>query len=388
MKSTKQLSLALILGGVLLASACSPVGGPSANSEADQSMSTSHQATKQWAREDLITKSTSGNIQMPAPGLIIHALSSIQETTLPPDGVSFSDEVASAAMAREPLTDDDLDKFENTVMFPKVAVLQKANLHLMSAKEFANMVAAIAKTPDPAKAWVEREGAVIGAMTWNGARAGDLKAVDAQMVHIRMVLSAAAWCRTATQSTNVWPVNVQAEAMKSLPDRMLKELRITRAKLDKESRAAVVYANTTQQTIESCANLIAKIAADLGPIAYADQSALQMAVYQRLIAFTPAELEAMADRRLPRSVLYDGTTAAKQAFNTDDGRFENAGSGWTWARGNVVYLDGAHVYGRAITVSLASAATGTMRQAITGNQSLAANAVERAKDAMQVGQPK
>lgn len=113
-----------------------------------------------------------------------------------------------------------------------------------------------------------------------------------------------------------------------------------------------------------------------------------MAVYERLIAFTPAELEAMADRARPSDVMVDFTGVKGQAFNSSGGRFENTGSGWIWMRSNVAYLDGTHVYGRAITVSLASAATGTMRQTITGNQSLSANAVERAKAALQVGHPK
>lgn len=383
MKVTNGLCLAFVAAAALLASACSPVGGPSANSEADQSVSTSHQATKQWAREDLITKSSTGNIQMPAPGLIIQALSSIRETNLPPDGVNFPEEIASAIMGNQPPTDADLGNFEDTILFPKVAVLQKAGMHLMTAKEFAAALAEIAKTKDPAKAWVEREGAIIGAMTWKGVQAGDLKEVDAQMVHMRIVLSAAAWCRTATQSTNGWPVNIMA--MASMPAWMRGESKVQRSK---DIKAVNWYIATTQQTVESCANLVAKIAADIGPIAYADQSALQMAVFQRLIAFTPEQLQAMEVDVAPQGLLIDETGVKGQAFNSSEGRFENPGSGWTWKRGNVEYLDGAHAYGRMITVSLASAATGTMRQAITGNQSLAANAVERAKDAMQVGQPK
>lgn len=383
MKTTNTLCFVFAVVAALLASACSPVGGPSANSEADQSVSTSHQATKQWAREDLITKSTTGNIQMPAPGLIIQALNSIQETDLPPDGVNFPEEVASAIVGSQPPTDAQLGKFEDTMLFPKVAVLQKTSMHLMSAKEFAAAVAEIAKSKDPAKAWVQREGPIIGAMTWKGVQAGDLQEVDAQMVRVRMVLSAAAWCRTATQSTNGWPVNIMATA--SMPTWMRNE---SNAQLGKDRKAVNWYIATTQQTVESCSNLVAKIAADIGPIAYADQSALQMAVFQRLIAFTPEQLQAMEVDVAPQDLLIDETGVKGQAFNSSDGRFENPGSGWTWKRGNVVYLDGANVYGRAITVSLASAATGTMRQVITGNQSLAANAVERAKDAMQVGQPK
>lgn len=369
MKITNNLYLALITAIALLATACSPVGGPSAGTEADQSVSSSHQATKQWAREDLITKSTTGNIQMPAPGLIIQALSSIQETMRPPDGVDFPSEIASAVLARDPASDDELDSFENGVMFPKVAELQKAGLHLMSAKKFSAAVNEIAKAKDPAKAWVGREGPIIAAMTWKGVQDGDLKEVDAQMVHTRMVLSAAAWCRTATQSTTEWPF----DAMSSRPS---------------YRRAAVLYMAYTQTTVESCANLVAKIAADLGPIAYADQSALRMAVYQRLIAFTPEQLQAMEVEDMPRNLQIDETVFKGQAFNSSEGRFENPGSGWTWKRGNVMYLDGSHVFGQAITVSLASAATGTMRQLISGNQSLAANAVERAKASVQVGPPK
>lgn len=315
--------------------------------------------------------------------LIIQALSSIQETATPADGVGFPDEVASAIASKNPPTDAELEKFEDTILFPRIAVLQKANMHLMSAKEFADAVTAIAKAKDPAKAWVNREGPIIATMTWKGVQAGDLKEVDAQMVRMRMVLSAAAWCRTATQSTNGWPVNIMAT--NSMPAWMRQE---SKAQLNKDIKAVNWYIATTQQTIESCANLVAKIAADLGPIAYDDQSALQMAVFQRLIAFTPEQLQEMEVDVVPQDLGIDETGVTGQAFNSSEGRFENPGSGWTWRRGNVVYLDGANVYGRAISVSLASAATGTMRQAITGNQSLAANAVERAKDAMQVGQPK
>lgn len=369
MKITNGICFALAATIALFVAACSPAGGPSAGTEADQSVSASHQAAKQWAREDLISRSSTGNIQMPAPGLIIQALNSIQETTLPPDGVSFPDEVADAVLGRNPPNEDDLARFQNEVMFPKVEVLQKTSLHLMSAKEFAEAVAEIAKAKDPAKAWVEREGPVTAAITWEGVQAGDLNEVDAQMAHIRMALSAAAWCRTATQSTSGWPVPAMSNR-------------------SRDRKATVLYIIYTQATIESCANLVAKIVADLGPIAYADQSALQMAVYQRLIAFTPDQLQAMEVEGMPRDLRIDETGVKGQAFNSSEGRFENPGSGWTWKRGNVVYLDGANVFGRAVTVSLASAASGTMRQAITGNQSLSANAMERAKAAVQVGPPK
>lgn len=393
MRTINSLSFVFVAAVALLTTACSPAGGPSANSEADQSVSTSNQQTQQWAREDLVSKSTSGNIQMPAPGLIVQALSTIQETTIPPDGVSFPEEVASAITGRDPPTDEELGKFVDQALFPKAATLRGLNLHFMTPKEFAEAVAKLAKTPDPAKAWTEREGAVVAAMTWKGVRAGDKKEVDEQMVHIRMALSAAAWCRTATQSTNGWPVNTHAfdpvpAWVRDKPKALAWVRGRTNAQVAKDKIAVSWYIGTTQQTMESCANLVAKIASSIGPIAYSDQSALQMAVYERLIAFTPAELEAMADRTAPTEWRIDMSGTKGQVFMSNDGRFENTGSGWIWMRGNVAYLDGSHVYGRAITVSLASAATGTMRQAITGNQSLAANAAEHAKAAIQVGPPK
>ena len=68
MSNTNVLALPFAITLSAMLAACTPTGGPSAHGEADQYASTSKQATQQWAREDLVSKSTTGNIKMPAPG--------------------------------------------------------------------------------------------------------------------------------------------------------------------------------------------------------------------------------------------------------------------------------------------------------------------------------
>lgn len=396
MKATNSLWIGIIAAVVLLMSACSPVGGPSANSEADQSVSSSHQAMKQWAREDLITKSTSGNIQMPAPGLIIQALAKINETALPPVPPNGEDlPTFIAGLAQSGVTDDELQLITDKLLFPTPASLKKTHYvdpPAALAKSLADVLTALSKLKDPAKQYQAMVGPVTAAVLWPTVRTGNVAAAPAAIIHARMVLSAAAWCRTATQIRSGWPVRWSIN-YKNLPIRvpawMRKEATANAHISQADEDAYYWYVAEIQRTTMSCANLVAKIAASIGPIAYTDQGALKTAIYERLVAFTPAELAAMQEPASGRGFRVDTSGTVKgQAFKTDCGRFENNGTGWTWTRGGVVYLDGASVYGQKMTVALASAATGTMRQVITGSQSLAANAVERAKDAMQVGQPK
>lgn len=397
MKITNRLCVGLAGTIALFVSACSPAGGPSAGTEADQSVSTSHQRTQQWAREDLLSKSTTGNIQMPAPGLIIQALAELNETTLPPVPPHGEDlPTFVAAVAADGATDSDLQLISGKLLFPTVASLEKSHYvepPATLAKGLSAMLASLSKSKDPAKQYQAMVGPVTAAVLWPVVRTGDIAAAPAAIIHARIVLSAAAWCRTAAQVQGGWPVRWSIEYENSpiqVPAWMRKEASADAHISPSAENAFYWYVAEVQRTTMSCANLVAKIATSIGPIAYTDQGSLKTAIYERLVAFTSAELAAMQAPADGRGFAVDMSSngAKGQAFQTNEGRFENLGSGWTWKRGNVVYLDGANVYGRAVTVSLASAATGTMRQVITGNQSLAASAVERAKAAMQAGPPK
>jgi len=367
MKS-RLLSLSVFIAISATLSACSPSGGPSAHVEADQATTTAHATAQEWAREDLITRSTTGNIKMPAPGLIIQALSDIQETAAPPNGEEFPIYFAEKQLRDKPPSDWVIDDLVNTALFPTYAAVEKQKADFFSQSDFAAQVARLSKMPDPAKGWEDSVGPLVASLSWKGMQDGNIQEAREGLVRARFALSAAAWCRTATQSIKGWPIDAMSHEKK-------------------EYAAMDVYVQITQQTVISCANLVAKISADLGPVAYADQNGLKMAVYKRLAAFQPAEIEAFEEKADAKSVSLDFGSFQGQAFNTTRGRFENTGSGWTWQTGNLAYLDGGHVFGREVTIDLANAATGTQRRAITGTQTISAEAVQRAKAAVQSGNP-
>lgn len=389
MVNTKVFSLVAMALLVAVLSACSPGGGgPSATAEVDQSKASTHTQVNSWEREDLVTKSSTGNIEMPAPGLIVQTLAHLNETAIPPVPPPDQDlPTLFAGLAASGASDKDMSLAYDKLLFPTPASLEKTNYVNPPAKLAAGLssgLAALSKSKDPAKQYQGMVGPVTAAVLWPAVRTGDVAAVHTALIHARMVLSAAAWCRTANQSIKGWPIALPPPKFE--PAWMQRASGHAFSKADQ--RAFNWYVEATQQTVMSCANLVAKIAASLGPIAYTNQGTLRTAIFERLVAFSPTELAAMEETAAPQGMAIDETgSTLGQAFNSSEGRFQNESSGWTWTRGNVAFLDGANVYGQKMTVALASAATGTMHQMITGTQTLTVDAVERAKGALHAGTP-
>lgn len=364
MRHAPAMKLAAVSALSLALAACGGVGGPSANAEAEQSAATSSEAAQEWAREDLVVRSSASNIAIPAPGVIASALAEVGGLNQEAGEVPLQLLFAGSLRAGLPLAD-----FEGAAARHYSPETAATTGQPISPQEFAKLVDDwAAQGEGAARKFEASAGPLAAQMLWAPLSRGDLSAFDAATRHFKAARVAARWCATPATNGRGWPVE-------------------TSPRSERDQAVLLAYLRTVEQATASCANLVAKIGAGLGPIAYADQAALRVAIYKRLAAFSIAELQAMADNAPLEDVTLDMTGFQGHAWNSKRGRFENAGSGWVWQSAGLVNFSASHVYGREITIQLASTASGTQRRTVTSNQAISAEARQRASAGVQVGSP-